>query len=210
MGTRQITIRFCDRCKKEIQRNVVSDRLIVEKGDFKAEVEVCRKDAFVGREEEPKMVSNDRGDLCLSCLLEMLNSKPKRKYVRKQSAEQLATSIIDRVMPELNIENPQATSALNTPEQAVTEKVRKKARKVTEKPSVMPEPGDKETEHLTIRVPWAEGVEYLVKIGESEATGPTLRLTVLAALEEFNLPSGELPGFLTDYEKKLITNILNA
>ena len=60
---------FCDVCKNELTRNVVSDPLVVEQGDFKAEVKVNPVNA----------------DLCLDCLMKMLNAKPKRKYVRKEA-----------------------------------------------------------------------------------------------------------------------------
>ncbi len=74
---------FCDVCKEELTRNVVQDRLVVRRDDttkgFSLEVMVSKND-----------VSNS-GDLCLDCLLKMLNQKPKRKYVRKQKVEQAST-----------------------------------------------------------------------------------------------------------------------
>ena len=66
---------FCDVCKKELTRNIVAERLVVTSGVFSAEV-IITKDKTV----------ND-GDLCLECLLKMLNQKPKRKYERKPKTE---------------------------------------------------------------------------------------------------------------------------
>jgi hypothetical protein len=68
---------FCDVCGKPLERNMVDERLIVESGEFKAEVLI-----------EKNGTSNE-GDLCLDCLLKMLNQKPKRKYVRKQVKEEI-------------------------------------------------------------------------------------------------------------------------
>jgi hypothetical protein len=62
-------------------------------------------------------------------------------------------------------------------------------------------------ENLTIHTPTGAGddTEYKVNILGSEATGPSLWLTVLAALEEWG---GKVPDNLTDEEKNLIDGIL--
>ena len=63
---------FCDVCDKELTRNMVGDRLIVTIGEFTAEVIISKNGT-----------SND-GDLCYDCLMSLLNTKPKRPYVRKE------------------------------------------------------------------------------------------------------------------------------
>ncbi len=57
---------FCDVCKKELTRNMVDQRLVVDAGDFHAEVMLSKQGT-----------AND-GDLCLDCLMKMLTT-PSRK-----------------------------------------------------------------------------------------------------------------------------------
>ena len=92
---------FCDRCHNELTRNVVQDRLVFRRDGttfgFSAEVIVSKND-----------VAND-GDLCLDCLLKMLTTVPKKPRKPRsdkgshkgQTAEQVASSIIDKITPEL-------------------------------------------------------------------------------------------------------------
>lgn len=60
---------------------------------------------------------------------------------------------------------------------------------------------------LTIRVPTEEDTDYHVIIGQAETLGPELRLTVLAALEDWY---GEVPDFLSDEDKALLKAILET
>ncbi len=87
----------CDLCGKELTRNVVSDRLMVDQGDFHAEVMISKKDV------------TNQGDLCLSCLILMLTTTPKKprkprsdkgSHKLKPIAEQVASTIIDKITPE--------------------------------------------------------------------------------------------------------------
>ena len=92
---------FCDRCHNELTRNVVQDRLVFRRDGttfgFSAEVIVSKND-----------VAND-GALCLDCLLKMLTTVPKKPRKPRsdkgshkgQTAEQVASSIIDKITPEL-------------------------------------------------------------------------------------------------------------
>lgn len=91
---------FCDICKKELTRNVVEDRLIVERGDFKAEVLIA------------KGGTTNTGDLCYDCLIEMLTSKPRKPrsdkgITKKNKAVELAKIIPDGegVLPDVNALN---------------------------------------------------------------------------------------------------------
>ena len=63
---------FCDVCDKELTRNMVGDRLIVAIGEFTAEVFISKNG------------TSNAGDLCYDCLMSLLNTKPKRPYVRKE------------------------------------------------------------------------------------------------------------------------------
>jgi hypothetical protein len=70
---------FCDLCKNEITgENVGRGGWRVESGSFVARVTVY-KDS-----------NEDGGDLCLDCLLKMLNQKPKRKYDKKKKPVDLS------------------------------------------------------------------------------------------------------------------------
>ena len=60
---------------------------------------------------------------------------------------------------------------------------------------------------LTIRVPTEEDNDYHVIIGQAETLGPELRLTVLAALEDWY---GEIPDFLSDEDRELLKAILET
>lgn len=62
---------YCALCSKELKRNVTQDRLVVEFKGFRAEVVITKDD------------STSDSDLCLECLLNALNAKLKRKYIRK-------------------------------------------------------------------------------------------------------------------------------
>ena len=78
--------KFCDICRKEMPRNMVTERLIVQSlskkgGGFSAEVIVTKNE------------TDDDGDLCFDCLMGMLNQKPKRKYIRKPKAELIVTAL---------------------------------------------------------------------------------------------------------------------
>ncbi len=69
---------FCDVCRNEIAgENVGRGGWRVESGKI-----VIRATVYKDSEE-------DGADLCLNCLLRILNKKPKRKYERKQKVEPL-------------------------------------------------------------------------------------------------------------------------
>ena len=61
---------------------MVWDTLAVERGEFEATVHISKN----GEEYE--------GDLCYSCLLDMLAPKPKRKYERKSKPEQVSLPLV--------------------------------------------------------------------------------------------------------------------
>ena len=115
-------------------------------------------------------------DICVSCQLKEDNKHKPRE--RKPKVEPIVGVITERKKrPNLIIEDT-------------------------------PEIADKKGENLTIHVPTGVGddTDYVIKVAGSEARSPVgLRVTVLAALEEFN---GKIPECLSDYEKEIIRSIL--
>ena len=80
---------LCDRCKEEIKgENVGVHGYSVAYGNFIISVEVIHE-------------NHEQLDMCLPCLLQILNQKPKRKYVRKQKDDVLTVEIIDKAIKQL-------------------------------------------------------------------------------------------------------------
>lgn len=58
--------KFCDVCEEELAENMVNDRLVVERGEFKAEVIITKNGTA------------NAGDLCYDCLIVMLTTKSRK------------------------------------------------------------------------------------------------------------------------------------
>lgn len=54
--------RFCDNCEAELDRNCVSERVFMSKGDFRVQIMVAKNQCW------------NAGELCLKCLLDLLKN----------------------------------------------------------------------------------------------------------------------------------------
>ena len=116
---------FCDVHKGEITgTNVGKEDWIVEVGDFSARVTV------------DKCGADNDGDLCLDCLLKMLNQKPKRKYERKPKAEEIKV-----ITPELQ----EMEEGLNSEGLTLLKPAKKRSKKTI--------PGKPDISTFTIKTP---------------------------------------------------------
>ena len=158
---------FCDLCGKPLTRNMVTDRLMVEQGHFRAEVLVS-KDG-----------DTTDGDLCCDCLIKILTTPPKKP--RKSRSDKGSHK------PKLE------------PIPSIKGKVNKRVPEVT----------DSKIDNLTIHTPTGlyGDNDYRVSIAGSEASGISLRLTVMEALKKTD---GKIPDCLNEQERKTIQGILDV
>ena len=72
-----------------------------------------------------------------------------------------------------------------------------------------------EVNHFTYEITEKDGTqEYVTTFRDSDKSwtgkGATLRLATVAAWEQFELPAGELPSFLTDIQKNMVKDIIEG